>query len=137
MNDATDEATVVVVDRGGIGRELRSRTEDDSGLRGRSLVAVQRTVLVAKGRSDGRTVIIVPEVKDGQPTGLALYVDLREDLPLPVLRAVLQGYRNRYSAIRNAVTRNRCVPRRPADRPRHRRSHDRQPVNHSADRWRS
>ena len=101
-----DEATVVIVDRGGLGRELRSRTVDHPELRGtKRWVAVERTVLVAKGRSDGRTVIIVPEIKDGEPTGLALlHVRLREDLALPVLRSVLQGYRNRYGAIKHAVT---------------------------------
>ena len=139
VNDATDEATVVVVDRGGIGRELRSRTEDDPRLRGtKRWVAVERTVLVAKGRSDGRTVIIVPEVKDGQPTGLALlHVDLREDLPLPVLRAVLQGYRNRYSAIRNAVTETEPVFRDDLLTDLGIVDLMTEPVNDLADRWRS
>ncbi|MBU6329900.1 MAG: SIS domain-containing protein [Acidobacteria bacterium] len=101
-----DEATVVIVDRGGLGRELRSRTVEHPELRGtKRWVAVERTVLVARGRSDGRTVIIVPEIKDGEPTGLALlHVTLREQLPLSVLRSVLQGYRNRYGAIKHAVT---------------------------------
>jgi len=102
----TDDATLVVVDRGGLGRELRSRTADDPRLRGtKRWVAIERTVLVAKGASDGRTVVIVPEIKDGEPTGLSLlHVRLTDDLPLPALRTVLQGYRNRYGAIRNAVT---------------------------------
>jgi glucosamine--fructose-6-phosphate aminotransferase (isomerizing) len=101
-----DEATVVIVDRGGLGRELRSRTADHPELRGtKRWVAVERTVLVAKGRSDGRTVIIVPEIKDGEPTGLALlHVRLHENLALPVLRSMLQGYRNRFGAIKHAVT---------------------------------
>ena len=104
--DGRDDATVVVVDRGGIGTELRSRTEEDPQLRGtKRWVAVERTVLVAKGRSDGRTVVIVPEMTDGEPTGLVLlHVRLEDDLPLPALRAVLQGYRNRYAAIKHAVT---------------------------------
>ena len=139
VNDTADEATVVVVDRGGIGRELRSRTEDDPRLRGtKRWVAVERTVLVAKGRSDGRTVIIVPEVKDGQPTGLALlHVDLRDDLPLPVLRAVLQGYRNRYSAIRNAVTETEPVFRDDLLTDLSVVDLMTEPVNDLADRWRS
>ncbi len=101
-----DDATVVVIDRGGIGRDLRSRTADDPHLRGtKRLVAGERTVLVAKGRSDGRTVVIVPEIKDGEPTGLVLlHVRLADQLSASVLRAVLQGYRNRYAALRNAVT---------------------------------
>ncbi len=101
-----DHATLVVVDRGGLGRELRSRTEDDPELRGtKRWVAVERTVLLAQGRSDGRIFVIVPEIKDGQATGLCLlHVRLESELSLPVLRAVLQGYRNRYAAIKHAVT---------------------------------
>jgi glucosamine--fructose-6-phosphate aminotransferase (isomerizing) len=105
-SNGNDDATVVIVDRGGLGRELRSRTTDQPQLRGtKRWVAVERTVLVAKGRSDGRTVIIVPEIKDGEPTGLALlHVRLHAGLALPALRSVLQGYRNRYGAIKHAVT---------------------------------
>lgn len=101
-----DEARVVIVDRGGLARDLQSRTTDDPQLRGtKRLVAVEHTVLVAKGRNDGRTVVIVPEIKDGEPTGLSLlHVRLRDDLALPALRSVLQGYRNRYAAIKHAVT---------------------------------
>ena len=62
-------------------------------------------MLVAKGRNDGRTVVIVPEIKDGETTGLSLlHVRVRDDLALPALRSVLQGYRNRYAAIKHAVT---------------------------------
>jgi glucosamine--fructose-6-phosphate aminotransferase (isomerizing) len=138
-DDGTDGATLVVVDRGGIGRELRSRTEADPQLRGtKRWVAVERTVLVAKGRSDGRTVIIVPEVKDGQPTGLALlHVTLRDDLSLPVLRAVLQGYRNRYAAIENAVTETEPVFRDDLLTDIEVVELMTDPVNDLADRWRS
>ena len=134
-----DTATVVVVDRGGLGRELRSRTADDPELRGtKRWVAVERTVLVGRGRSDGRTFIIVPEVKDGETTGLALlHVRLHEDLPLPVLRAVLQGYRNRYGAIKNAVTETEPVFRDDllVDVPVVELMTE--PVNDLAERWRS
>jgi glutamine---fructose-6-phosphate transaminase (isomerizing) len=101
-----DNASVVVIDRGGLARDLRSRTTEVPQLRGtKRLVAAEHTVLVAKGRDDGRTVVIVPEIKDGEPTGLSLlHVRLREDLSLPILRTVLQGYRHRYAAIKHAVT---------------------------------
>ena len=101
-----DDATVVVVDRGGLARDLPSRTSSDPQLRGtKRLVAAEHTVLLAKGRSDGRTVVLVPEIKEGEATGITLlHVRLREDLPLPTLRSVLQGYRNRYAAIKHAVT---------------------------------
>ncbi len=100
------EQTAVVVDRGGLGRELRSRTEDNPVLRGtKHRVANERQVLLAQGRSDGRTVLIVPELKEGATVGLSLlHVSLVEHLPVTTLRAVLAGYRDRYEAIRDAVT---------------------------------
>ena len=100
------EARIVVVDRGGLARELRSRTEDNPALRGtKHRVATERLVLLARGRSDGRTFILVPEVKENQATGLSLlHIRLAGSLPLPTLRAVLHGYRDRYQALKDAVT---------------------------------
>ena len=61
--------------------------------------------MVAQGRSDGRMVIIVPETKDGVTTGLQLlHVGLVGHLPASTARAVLQGYRRRYQALKDAVT---------------------------------
>ncbi len=99
-------ASIVVVDRGGIGRELVSRTDENPALRGtKHRVASERQVLLARGRSDGRTVLIVPEVKDNQPTGLTLlHVRLRNEVPVATLRSVLQGYRGRLQALKDAVT---------------------------------
>jgi glucosamine--fructose-6-phosphate aminotransferase (isomerizing) len=104
--DGTVAATVSVVDRGGLGRELRSRVEDNPQLRGtKHRVANEREVFLAQGRADGRTVLIVPEVKDKQTTGLTLlHVTLADRLPLTTLRSVLQGYRDRYQALCDAVT---------------------------------
>lgn len=102
----TGSSTVVVVDRGGLGRELRSRTEEIPLLRGtKHRVATERLVLLARGRSDQRTVLIIPEVKDNQTTGLVLlHVGLADELALTTLKSVLQGYRGRYSALKDAVT---------------------------------
>jgi glucosamine--fructose-6-phosphate aminotransferase (isomerizing) len=106
LDGADADARIVVVDRGGLGRELRSRTEDNPALRGtKHRVATERMVLLARGRSDGRTFVLVPEVKENQTTGLSLlHVTLVESLPLPTLRAVLHGYRDRYQALKDAVT---------------------------------
>ena len=66
-------ATVHVVDKGGIAADLVSRTERDPRLRGtKHTVASDHEVMVARGRNDGRTVMIVPESKDTHVTGLAL-----------------------------------------------------------------
>jgi glucosamine--fructose-6-phosphate aminotransferase (isomerizing) len=98
-------ATIGVVDRGGIAADLPSRTERWPELRGtKHRVASEREVLVALGRRDGRTIVIVPEVKDGQATGITLlHVRFTAHLPVATVRGVLQGYRNRYSVLRDAV----------------------------------
>ncbi len=100
------DGTAVVIDRGGLAAGLASRTERDPRLRGtKHLVAREHELMVAQGRSDGRIVVIVPEVKDGASTGLTLlHVRLRDRLPAATARGVLQGYRRRYQALRDAVT---------------------------------
>ena len=103
--DGDGDATAVVVDRGGISRNIASRTDRNPTLKGtKHQVALERRVFVARGRSDGRTVVIVPEVKDNITTGLTLLqVKLADQLSPGAARGVLQGYRHRYSAVRDAV----------------------------------
>jgi glutamine---fructose-6-phosphate transaminase (isomerizing) len=103
---ARDDATIRVADRGGLGARLLSRTDTDPRLRGtKQLAAVEREVTVAVGRSDGRTVILVPEVKGNQTVGMTLlHVQFRSRLAPDVARAVLMGYRHRYAALKGAVT---------------------------------
>ncbi len=87
-------------------RELVSRTEANPELVGtKHRVATQRLVTVARGRRDGRTLAIVPEVKDKQTTGLTLlHLRFHEHLPPATMRAVLTGYQGRFSALKDAVT---------------------------------
>jgi glucosamine--fructose-6-phosphate aminotransferase (isomerizing) len=103
--DVRGEAMVRITDRGGIARDLPSRTDRDPRLRGtKHRVAVEREVLVTRGH-DGRTLVIVPEVKGSEVTGIALlHVRFHERLPADRMRSVLQGYRDRYSALRDIVT---------------------------------
>lgn len=98
--------TAAVVDQGGIARNLRSRTGTDPRLRGsKHRAAEEREVTVVRGANDGRTVILVPEVKGQQVTGMTLlHVLFHERLPADRARAVLSGYRTRYSALTDAVT---------------------------------
>lgn len=107
IDDAeSDEATAVVVDRGGIATHLVSRTDRDLRLRGtKHLVARERELMVATGRSDGRTVLLVPETKDGVTVGLTLlHLRFRDTVSASTARGMLQGYRRRYQALRDAVT---------------------------------
>ncbi|MBX3313394.1 MAG: SIS domain-containing protein [Actinobacteria bacterium] len=100
------DATITVVDRGGIARELPLRTERNPMLRGtKHRVATEREVTVAVGRSDGRHLVLIPEVKGNQCTGITLlHVRFAEHLPPARMRSVLEAYRNRYAALKDAVT---------------------------------
>jgi glucosamine--fructose-6-phosphate aminotransferase (isomerizing) len=99
------QATVRVVDRGGISRDLPLRTERNPILRGtKHRVATEREVTVAVGRSDGRTVVIVPEVRGNQCTGLTLlHCRFADKLPATRARSVMEQYRTRLSALTDAV----------------------------------
>ena len=99
------EVPVSVVDRGGIALDIPSRTERSGLLRGtKHTVAVERQVFVTRGREDGRTVVIVPETKDDRATGLTLlHVRFQDHLSVAAARGALQGYRNRWAALRDAV----------------------------------
>jgi glucosamine--fructose-6-phosphate aminotransferase (isomerizing) len=60
---------------------------------------------VAIGRSDGRTLAFVPEVKGGETTGITLlHLAFHDRLPADVMRGVLQGYDRRYDRLVDWVT---------------------------------
>ncbi len=100
-----DDATVAIIDRGGISVGIESRVDRDPSLRGtKHRVAIEGKVLITRGRRDQRVIALVPEVKDAQPIGITLlHLRLAEHLDLDELRPVLQSYRNRFTAIRDAV----------------------------------
>jgi glucosamine--fructose-6-phosphate aminotransferase (isomerizing) len=100
-----DEARIAVVERGGIARELTSRTERNPVLRGtKHSVARARRLRVARGANDGRTVILLPEVQDGRTVGIALlHVAFHSTVEAEVMRGVLDGYRNRLAELKDAV----------------------------------
>jgi glutamine---fructose-6-phosphate transaminase (isomerizing) len=102
---AAGEATVEVVDRGGVAAGMRSRTEQDPRLRGtKNRVARQREVTAARG-GDDRTLVIVPETKGNEVTGITLlHVRFHDRLPADVAHDVLAGYQTRLAALRDAVT---------------------------------
>ena len=99
-------ASIRVTDRRGISLKLRSRTAKNDALRGtKHRVAVERRMMVAKGLSDGRSVILIPELEQGRVRGITLlHVVFVDKLSAAALRGVLGGYRNRYSALVDAVT---------------------------------
>ncbi len=98
-------AQIFIGDRGGLAAGLSSRVDRDPTLRGtKHRVAVERSPIVTVG-SDGRVVLIVPEVKGGETTGLTLcHLRLVEDLGVATARTILQGYRDRYRQLVDVVT---------------------------------
>ena len=85
-------------------------------------VATERDVTAVRGRRDGRTLVMVPEVKNNQTVGLTLlHVRFADHLPADTMRAVLQGYQGRYSALegrrhgdRGRLRRRACSPPSPS-----------------------
>jgi glucosamine--fructose-6-phosphate aminotransferase (isomerizing) len=100
------KALLSVVDKGGVAMDIPSRTETDPRLTGtKHRAAYERIVTVGRGQRDGRSVIIVPEIKDQQITGITLlHAEFKPTLDAERARTVLTGYRNRYSALVDAVT---------------------------------
>ena len=137
--DGAGEATVVVVDRGGISRHIVSRTDRFPRLRGtKHQVALERRVFVARGRSDDRCVIIIPELKDNVTTGLTLLqVKFADSLTAAAARGVLRGYRNRYSALYDAVVETEEVFREDLLATEDVADLLTLPINVLADRWRT
>ena len=101
-----DGATIEVVDRGGVAAGIPSRTATDNVLRGtKHRAAEKREVTVFKGLHDGRTGVIVPEVKDGQVTGVTLlHIRFAPALSPAGAKAALRAYQGRYTALVDAVT---------------------------------
>jgi len=97
--------TLTIVDRDGVSVGIQSRVERDLELRGtKHRVATSKKVLLTKGLRDERTILLIPEVKDGETTGInLLHISLSENLSIEEIRTVLNGYHNRYEAIQDAV----------------------------------
>jgi len=100
-----DDRAVRIVHRTGISKELASRTDRDPRLRGtKHQVAEEQQMMVAQGQADGRTVILVPEVR-GETTHHLTLIHVRtvERLKVDALRGVLGSYRNRWHKLKDAV----------------------------------
>jgi glutamine---fructose-6-phosphate transaminase (isomerizing) len=99
-------STISILDRGGLARELSSRVEMNPTLVGtKRRVAAEQELLVARGRKDSRTVILIPEVQGSVTVGITLlHVQFRLQMSPAAVRQVLQGYDRRYDRLVDWVT---------------------------------
>ena len=99
-------AQIHVIDKGGIAYDLTSRTDREPKLKGsKHLVASKQEVTITRGRHDQRIIILVPEIKDKETVGLTLlHVELEENLTEQAARHVLEGYKDRFTAISDYIT---------------------------------
>ncbi len=132
-------STIHVLARGGITMAMASRADRDPTLRGsKHLVATERQVRATRGRSDGRTIVLVPEVENRRTIGITLlHVRFQPSLTPEVAQRVLEGYRNRFAALHDEVT--ETEPDFHPDRLGDISTEDLllEPVTELADRWRS
>ncbi len=100
------KGTIRIVDRGGISLDLQSRVETNPVLVGtKRRVASEQEVLVTLGGNDGRTVILIPEIKGNTTTGITLlHVRFHNYLSVADARTVLQGYDRRYDRLMDWVS---------------------------------
>ncbi len=103
---ADGQATITMMAKSGVASQIPSRADHGPvPLRGtKHRAASLREVLVATGH-DGRSVILIPEVRPGQVTGMTLlHVEFARRLPSEAARAVLASYLDRLDALVDAVT---------------------------------
>lgn len=105
VEGARTEPLLRVVAKGGVAEDIPSRVDEDPRLSGtKHRAAQQRLVTVGRGARDNRSVVIVPEVADGEVCAITLlHVEFRDVLEPAQSAEVLKGYQNRYSALRDAV----------------------------------
>ena len=98
---SSDDATITIIERAGLSKDLKSRVDGTATLVGtKHRVARDQEVFVTRGRSDGRTVILVPEVKSGETTGITLlHVSFHPTLDAATMKSVLMGYDDRYNRL--------------------------------------
>lgn len=101
-----DSKTVQIVEQVGSTSSLTSRVISNPTLRGtKSLTAREQKVWIVQGKSDGRNVIMVPEVTRSKTTGITLlHIDVDDTIPVESRKRILEGYKQRLFALRDAVT---------------------------------
>jgi len=104
VGNPKDDSTIVILEKGGIARQMKSRAEKSSELMGtkRTIVSTAN-VYVGRGKLDGASVLILPLLgeKGFAEKLLLLHIEYNDLLPLAE-KAEALGYR--YNDIRNMVS---------------------------------
>ncbi|OPY90807.1 MAG: Glutamine--fructose-6-phosphate aminotransferase (isomerizing) [Syntrophus sp. PtaU1.Bin208] len=80
-----DEATIAIIKRDGISREMTSRTETSNRLMGtKKIMARTRRLYIGKGKLDGMSIIILPVLGDGNVVRNLLLVHVVFSTTLPL-----------------------------------------------------
>lgn len=103
-----DGSTIRVERKTGVSTKMQSRAEFGAPLVGsKRLAAETGEVLLIRGRSDGRVVIVVPEPAYGEPGSRrvsVVHVELRPQVPPATIVAVLQHMGGRWRELLAAIT---------------------------------
>ncbi|MDP2647339.1 MAG: SIS domain-containing protein [Desulfobacterales bacterium] len=110
LGELTDETTIEIVKKAGGLKDLPSRVEIDSQLKGTKRIIVREgNVYIGKGNRDDRSILIVPIISASASTLnmishlFLFYVSFKKSIPLPVKIRALGG---KYERIKNIVQEN-------------------------------
>jgi glucosamine--fructose-6-phosphate aminotransferase (isomerizing) len=106
LGEASDETTIQIVEKRGVLISMPSRVETDPVLKGTKRIIVKEgNVYIGLGRTDGRSILIVPVISDEPSTSstieylLLLNISFRENLPLGAKKKALGGKFERIKSI--------------------------------------
>jgi len=110
LGEPTEETTIEVVRKEGTSKNIASRVEKDSILRGeKKIIVSEGNVYMGKGRKDRRSILVIPVISTSSDTEnmtehlLLLNVSFKKHADLPVKKKALGG---KYERIKNLVQEN-------------------------------
>ncbi len=110
LSELTDETTIEVLEKKGVLKQIPSRVETDTALKGTKRIIVQKgNVYIGKGRKDDRSILVIPAISTSSDRPniienlLLLNISFRENVPLPIIIKALGG---KYEHIKNIVMEN-------------------------------
>jgi len=106
LGEVSEETTIQIVEKRGVLISIPSRVEADPVLKGTKRIIVKEgNVYIGLGRTDGRSILIVPIISDEPSTSsiieylLLLNISFRENIPLAAKKKALGGKYERIKSI--------------------------------------